>query len=264
MDRLVERGALFGASEARVAGPDRPGAEADIAEADGRAVGVGLRALAADLVQAPALPVAEIAELQREASGVEMRPALAILVDKAAIGEFRPVLLVEIGRLLEREKVQNGGNEIIRIGRTARDVDDELSRHDVLRGLRAGRIGVGRLDSAPRRARTDRDDRRRTFGGFANVLHLRPAADLAVDAVVLGRRAALGHEDVLALVLLHDLLLVRFRLVARAHAQRLVIFERDEIEDQGFERRMFGAQQRLGAAGAFLSVQPNHGRTRLR
>ena len=67
-----------------------------------------------------------------------------------------------------------------------------------------------------------------------------------------------------ALVLLHDLLLVRFHLVARAHAQRLVIFERDEIEDQGLERRMFGAQQRLGAAGAFLPVQPDHRRTRLR
>ena len=84
------------------------------------------------------------------------------------------------------------------------------------------------------------------------------AADLAVDSVILSRRAAFGHEDVFAFVLLHDLLLVRFGLAARAHAQRLVIFERDEIKEQGLERGMLGAQQRLGAAGAFLTVQPDH------
>ena len=93
MQRLAERRLLLGAAEARMPGADRPGAEADVAETDRRAVGVGLRTLAADLVEAEALPVSFVAELEREAPGIEMRTPLAVLVDQPAIGEFRPVLL---------------------------------------------------------------------------------------------------------------------------------------------------------------------------
>lgn len=42
-----------------------------------------------------------------------------------------------------------------------------------------------------------------------------------------------------------------------------MIIQRDHIEDQRIERRVIGAQQRLGAAGAFLGRQPDHRRPRL-
>jgi 2-keto-3-deoxy-galactonokinase len=58
VDRLGEADALFGAADAGVAAADRPVVLAGIAEAQGGAVGVGFRALAAELVEAVALAVA--------------------------------------------------------------------------------------------------------------------------------------------------------------------------------------------------------------
>jgi hypothetical protein len=78
-----------------MADADRPVALADIAEADGRTIGVGLRPLAAEFVQAPALAMAEIAVFQGKAAGVEMRAPLAVFVDQPAVGEFRPVLDIQ-------------------------------------------------------------------------------------------------------------------------------------------------------------------------
>ena len=54
MNGLREADTLLGAADARVATTDRPGAGADIAEQDGRAIGVGFRTLAAKLVQTKA------------------------------------------------------------------------------------------------------------------------------------------------------------------------------------------------------------------
>ena len=48
--------------------------------------------------------------------------------------------------------------------------------------------------------------------------------------------------------------------MAGGREQRLVIVERDEIEDQIVDRRMRRAQQRFGAAGALLELQPDHRR----
>ena len=128
MQRLAEAGFLLGAAEAGMPGADRPRAEADVAETDRRAVGVGLRTLAADLVEAETLTVAFVAELEREAPGVEMRPPLAVLVDQAAIGEFRPVLLVELGRPTESQQVEDGRQEIVGAGRAAGNVDHQSCR----------------------------------------------------------------------------------------------------------------------------------------
>ena len=51
-------------------------------------------------------------------------------------------------------------------------------------------------------------------------------------------------------------------LMTGSGAEGFVIVEGDHVEDQGFERRMVGAQQRLGAPGAFLRRQPDDGRAR--
>ncbi len=40
--------------------------------------------------------------------------------------------------------------------------------------------------------------------------------------------------------------------------QRVVVVQRDEIEDQVFDRRRIGPGDRLGAAGALLERQPDH------
>ena len=86
------------------------------------------------------------------------------------------------------------------------------------------------------------------------------AADHAVDPVVLGRDRALDHADVLAGVRLHRGLERVLGLAARGGHQRLVVVERDEVEDQLREVGVRRAQQRLGAAGALLEVQPDHRR----
>ena len=93
--------------------------------------------------------------------------------------------------------------------------------------------------------------------GLADVLYLGLAADLAVDAAVLGRRRPFGDQDVLAALLLHDLVLVGLGPRAGAYAQGLVILQRDHVQDQGLERGVVGAQQGLGAAGTLLAVEPD-------
>ena len=62
------------------------------------------------------------------------------------------------------------------------------------------------------------------------------------------------------MVFLHRGFPRRLGLVAGRDAERLVIVERDHVEDQVFQRRVVRAQQRLGAAGAFLRGQPDDGR----
>src|SRR3546814_6276317 len=111
MDGFGEADALLGAAETRRADADRPVALTDVAKADCRAVGVRLRALAADLVQAESLTMAGVAELQRKASGIKVRPALAVLVDDAAIREARPVQLVQCRRFAESQNVQHRSEE---------------------------------------------------------------------------------------------------------------------------------------------------------
>ena len=260
MHRLAEPGFLLGAAEAGMPGANRPRAEADVAEADRRTVGIGFRTLAAELVEAEALTVAFVAELEREAPGIEMRAPLAVLVDQSAIGEFRPVLPIELGRPTEGEEIEDGREEIVGARRAARNIDHQLAGNDGLRADRAGRVGIGRLDATPGGARADGDDGGGALGGLAHEFDLRLAADLAVDAAVLHRRAALGHQHVLAFVLVHHRVLVIERLLAGADAQRVVIVEGDDVEQEAFQRRVVGAQQRLGAAGAFLAMQPDHRR----
>ena len=120
-----------------------------------------------------------VAEFERETPGIEMRSAFAVLVHEPAIGEFRPVLLVEFRRLFESEQIQDRRKEIVWVRRAAGNVDDRLAREDSA-WRSAGRIGIGRLDAAPGRARADRDDGGGAFGGLAHLLHLGLAADLAM------------------------------------------------------------------------------------
>ena len=66
MDRLGETHTLFGTAETGVSGAHGPGTGSHLAIENRRAVGVGLRTLAAEFVQAPALAMTFITELDRE------------------------------------------------------------------------------------------------------------------------------------------------------------------------------------------------------
>ena len=105
------------------------------------------------------------------------------------------------------------------------------------------RVRVARRDAAPGRAGTDADDRRSTLRRLLHDFEDRPTADHAVDSSVPDRDRAVDDEDVLAPVLLDRLCLKRFRLLAAAGAQRLVVVERDHVEDQTLDGRMMRAQQ---------------------
>lgn len=58
-------------------------------------------------------------------------------------------------------------------------------------------------------------------------------------------------------MLRHGVLEARFRLVSSRRQQCFVVVERDEVEDEVVDFGVRGAQQRLGAARAFLEVKPD-------
>src|SRR5512146_1413320 len=128
VDRFGERDTLLGAADARVTGADRPARIADVAEQDRRAVRIGLRTLAAQLVQAVALAVTLVAEFHGKASGIEVRTALAVLVDEARVGELGTAFFIHIGQLAEGQEVHHGGKEVVRVGRAAGDVGDHFAQ----------------------------------------------------------------------------------------------------------------------------------------
>jgi hypothetical protein len=70
---------------------------------------------------------------------------------------------------------------------------------------------------------------------------------------------AIDREQVLAIVLFDGAITRLFRRRARRGLQRVLIVERDRVEDQVLERGALGARDRLGAAGALLERQPDDG-----
>jgi hypothetical protein len=248
-----------------MAAAHRPVVLAGIAEAQGRAVGVGFRTLAAELVEAVALAVAAVAEFHGEAPGVEVGAALAVFMDQARVGKLGTAQLVEFRQLAEGEEMHHGGEEVVGVGRAAGNGHHRLAedfghtRGAGRAGIGAGNRGNGRGHAAPGGAGADGDHGRGIGRAFLEHVDRGLAADLAVDAVGLGRDRAFNHQHVLALVGLHRRLARGLGLVPGGGHQGLVVVERDDVEDQLFQRRVFGAQQRLGAARAFLEVQPDHG-----
>ena len=238
--------------------PPRPRPGAHVVEQDGRAVGVGLGTLAAQLVQAIALAMALVAEFQGEAAGVEMGAAFAVFMDQTGIGEFGPALVVHRRQLAEGQEVDHGGQEVIGVGRTAGDGDHRLGGQDLGHAGGAGRIGRRGRHAAPGRAGADGDHRRGTLGAFLDQIQGGLAADLAVDAVVLDRDGALDHQDILAPVLLHGGFAGGLDLMAGGGEQGLVIIQRDDLQDQLLDGGMFRPKHGLGTAGALLEVQPDH------
>jgi len=118
MDRLGEPNALLGATKTRVPRAHWPTTGANIAKQDGGTIGISLRSLTAQLVQAPALAVPLVTEFHRETSRVKMRAAFAVFVDQAAVGELRPVLGIQRRQRSKSYELEYGAEEVVRIRRT--------------------------------------------------------------------------------------------------------------------------------------------------
>ncbi len=72
------------------------------------------------------------------------------------------------------------------------------------------------------------------------------------------RDRAIDDQQILAFIVLHRRARALFGGLARSGLQRMVVVERDEIEDQIFQRRRMRARDGFGAAGAFLEREPDH------
>jgi hypothetical protein len=164
-------------------------------------------------------------------------------MDQAAIGEFRPALLVERRQRAEGDELQHRAEEVVGIGRAAGNIDDGLARQHFGDADCARWVGPAGGDAAPGRAGADGDDRHGALGGFHEVLLYRAVGHLAVDAAILGRNGAIDHQQVVAEVLLHRGPARFLGLVPRCHAEGLVVVERDHVENQVLERGVMRPEQ---------------------
>ena len=188
-----------------------------------------------------------------------MGAALAVVVDTLAVGEERPAEVVDGRKLAEGQHVDQGGGEILRVQRTARQIDDRRAGNHVPDPHRPGGIGGGSRDVAESGAAADGDGRLGVAHHLLQGVDRALAADGTVDAAVFAGDGALDDADVLALVLLHRRLLGGFGLVAGRSHQRLVVFQGDQIEDDRGGGRLVGAQEGFRIAGAVLKFEPDHG-----
>ncbi len=143
--------------------------------------------------------------------------------------------------------------------RTAGDVDDGFVFDDVGHRHRAGRIRFRIRDAAERSAGAHRDDGCRALDCLLQVIDETYSTVRAVPRIAHGYRPV-DYDEVLAIVFLHRILARLLRAEAGSGLQRVVIIERDHVEDQALQRRRIRARQRLGATGAFLERQPDHRR----
>jgi len=226
-----------------------------------RAACVCVWSFTAHLVQTPAFAVALVAELLYETPGIKVRPPRAVLMNVTVVGELWPPFFVELRQRAGRGKLQDHPEQRVRIRRTAGKIDDRLVRQEINHAHRAGRIRVGRGNPSPGGARADGDDRRRFSCDVVEDLHGGPPGELHVNALIPGRDRALDDADVLAGVFVYGFRECCFGLLARPRHQRLVVFERDDVQNQIAQVRVGRPEQRLGAAGAVLKCQPDHRRT---
>ncbi len=197
MDGLGEANTFFGTTKAWMSGTHRPRAGTDIAKQNGRAVGVSFRPLAAKLVQAPALAMSLVTELDRKATGVEVRTALAVLVDQPVVGKFGAALAIQLRQAVESEEVQHRGQEVVRVRRATGNGNDWPVFDNLGNAHGAGRIRTAGRNAAPRRARADGDDGRGTRRRLVQMRQHGFVSNLAIDSAVLGRDRAIDHQQIL-------------------------------------------------------------------
>ncbi len=192
---------------------------------------------------------------------VIVRPPLAPVVNRLAVGEQRPAVAVDGRPAAERHVVDDHRRQVLGVGRAGRQVDQVLeARHRVGDAQRAGGVGRRCREASVCRAGTKRDGGGRTVAHLPGDLQRRPASNRAIRPVRTGRDRALHHDDVLAPLLLHDQRPCLLGPVPGRRHDRLVIVDRERVQDDVGHRRPCRPQKRLGITGTVLKLEPNQAR----
>ena len=83
------------------------------------------------------------------------------------------------------------------------------------------------------------------------------ATDGAIGAIGPGGDRTFDHQNVLAFVLFHGLMLGFFSLVTRGRHNYICVFERNQIENQLPGRRLVASQEGFRISGAALVLYPD-------
>ncbi len=208
---------------------------------------VGRRALAAEFVQAPARFGTLVIEGLGELALLVERPPIAAVVNRVAEKCQRPTMLVEFGDLAEGQELCQHRCHDHRYRWATGYVHHGLVFDEVLHRDRAGGIRVGTRQAAESGAGTDRDDGRSALDRVHQHVDVADAGDRRVAGVAHWNRAVNQHK-VVAVVLFHGGMPGGFRLFARGSLQRVVVVERDCVENQALDRWRCRTRQGLGAA----------------
>ena len=253
--------AFLGTADTPMSGLHRP--RNATVPAHGRARVVGGRTLAAHLVQAVPLARTLVIPGFGKLASIEVPTAIALVVNALTVEHLRPPLAIEFRQAIEGQHVGDDASHHFGDRRTARHVDDRLAGDHLVHRRRAGRVGLGGLHATVGSAGAPTDDGLGVGGGFLEHFNERAAAMDAEHAVLVERRIALHGQDVIALVLLLDLLDDRLGLVAGGGHQRVVVIERQHGKHDILGQRVCRTDEGLGTAGAFQSMQPDDRRARL-
>ena len=230
-----------------------------VVPAHGRAVVGRLRALAAHLVEAPALAVAFVAPVLHVAAGVVMGPALALVVNELSVGEERPVVLVQRRQFAERQVVHQHRGRVRGIVRAAAQVHHR-HRARPLRGRQR------RWDSAapPPDRRPRRTPPRRWWPSPPRTQRARCRGPSARQSCSKRHRPpsewSPRPRPGTCPVLLHHAVEHCLGLLARPGHDGLVILPRQQLKHNLGHRRVPRPEHRLGVPRAVLKLQPHKDR----
>ena len=250
----------FAAADAGVAGAD--GERNAVVPLDGGTRVVRCWPAAAHLIQAPALASPVIVPSLDELASIEERAPVALVVNALPIKHFWTANAIEFRQRVEREDVGKNSSHDLGDWRAAGNIDDGLIGDDLMDWLRSGGIRMRGLHAACGGARAPRHDSFRVRRRLPENVLERFASDGAVHSAVFRWSIAFDREQVPARMIFHHVLTNFFRLKACGCLQRVVVVQRDHVEDDVLGNGMGRTDEGLATARALQPVQPQHGNPR--
>ena len=185
-----------------------------------------------------------------------------------AVEHQRSPLAIQRRQLAEGQDVGHHAGHDLRNRRAPGHLDDRRVADigNLVNRCRPGRVGFGRLDTAPGGAGAPGDDGHGVLRGLSQLLGIGFAGDDAGHATGLAlvqTGIALAGENVLALVLLDHLVDDTLGLMTRRRHDGVVVVERDHRQDDILGQRMRRTDKGLRATGTLQSMQPEHRYARL-
>ena len=218
----------------------------------GRGTGVVCRrAFAAEFEQAPAGFRAFIIERVGEFALLVERAAIAAIVDCRAEERHWPSMLVEIRNRTKRQEMREHGRHDRRNRRAARNVDDRFVGHEVHYRNGAGRIRVGTRNTTECGATADCDNCRSACDGLFQHVDIADSSNGREPGIAHWDRA-IDEDQVAAVVFFHRRVSCGFSLISGRRLKRVMVVERDCIENESFDGWRRRSRQRFGAPGALL------------